>query len=226
MAAIQCLGPCRMIVWLNEWKILFDPVCLTPHVPNMHPVFKFVCFCYRRLFSINCLCYIVKARMTVTQTARSHSRQMIEICTRRFFGSPRAYHLIIFWSIIYHFHHRRHHRQHHRRHHRHPHHAQGWRDISNFTRDLQQPFQLYRESEQTYLQVTFTPAEWSWSFIWWWSLSFAWWSSLFWHNDNDHYLLHHDNDDIMMIVQWMGTAATQRALEGRLLLVNLLCKVV
>ena len=26
--------------------------------------------------------------------------------------------------------------------------------------------------------------------------------------------------------QWMGTAATQRALEGRLLLVNLLCKVV
>lgn len=31
--------------------------------------------------------------------------------------------------------------------------AQGWRDISNFTRDLQQPFQLYRESEQTYLQV-------------------------------------------------------------------------
>ena len=30
---------------------------------------------------------------------------------------------------------------------------QGWRDISNFTRDLQQPFQLYRESEQTYLQV-------------------------------------------------------------------------
>jgi len=52
---------------------------------------------------------------------------------------------------------------------------QGWRDISNFTRDLQQPFQLYRESEQTYLQ-------------------------------------------------WMGTAATQRALEGRLLLVNLLCK--
>jgi len=53
--------------------------------------------------------------------------------------------------------------------------TQGWRDISNFTRDLQQPFQLYRESEQTYLQ-------------------------------------------------WMGTAATQRALEGRLLLVNLLCK--
>ena len=52
MAAIQCLGPCRMIVWLNEWKILFDPVCLTPHVPNMHPVFKFVCFCYRNQLSL------------------------------------------------------------------------------------------------------------------------------------------------------------------------------
>ena len=35
----------------------------------------------------------------------------------------------------------------------HQYHPQGWRDISNFTRDLQQPFQLYRESEQTYLQV-------------------------------------------------------------------------
>ena len=39
-----------------------------------------------------------------------------------------------------------------------------------------------------------------------------------------------DNEMIKMILtltpQWMGTAATQRALEGRLLLVNLLCKVV
>ena len=39
-----------------------------------------------------------------------------------------------------------------------------------------------------------------------------------------------DNEMIKLILtstpQWMGTAATQRALEGRLLLVNLLCKVV
>ena len=186
MAAIQCLGPCRMKVWLNEWKILFDPVCYTMSElwvdqPKKQLISRMFQICTRCLslfvfvIAINCLCYIVKARMTVTQTARSHSRQMIEICTRRFFGSPRAYHLIILWSIIYHFHHRRHHRQHHHHHHRQHHHAQGWRDISNFTRDLQQPFQLYRESEQTYLQVTFTPAEWSWSFIWWSSLSFAWW---------------------------------------------------
>ena len=31
---------------------------------------------------------------------------------------------------------------------------------------------------------------------------------------------------LTLTTQWMGTAATQRALEGRLLLVNLLCKVV
>ena len=43
-------------------------------------------------------------------------------------------------------------------------------------------------------------------------------------------ILMKDNEMIKLILtstpQWMGTAATQRALEGRLLLVNLLCKVV
>ena len=42
------------------------------------------------------------------------------------------------------------------------------------------------------------------------------------HDDNDD---DNDEDDDDDFLQWMGTAATQRALEGRLLLVNLLCKV-
>ena len=29
----------------------------------------------------------------------------------------------------------------------------GWKDINNITQDFQQPFQLYREDEKTYLQV-------------------------------------------------------------------------
>jgi hypothetical protein len=29
----------------------------------------------------------------------------------------------------------------------------GWKDINNITQDFQQPFQLYRENEKTYLQV-------------------------------------------------------------------------
>ena len=38
-------------------------------------------------------------------------------------------------------------------------------------------------------------------------------------------MMNDDGRDYDDFLQWMGTAATQRALEGRLLLVNLLCKV-
>jgi len=51
----------------------------------------------------------------------------------------------------------------------------GWKDINNITQDFQQPFQLYRENEKTYLQ-------------------------------------------------WMGKEVLHQSLEGRLVLVHLLCK--
>jgi len=51
----------------------------------------------------------------------------------------------------------------------------GWKDINNITQDFQQPFQLYRENEKTYLQ-------------------------------------------------WMGKEILHQSLEGRLVLVHLLCK--
>ena len=53
--------------------------------------------------------------------------------------------------------------------------SRGWEDMSNFTQDFQQPFQLYRENQATYLQ-------------------------------------------------WMGDESLHQSLEGRLLLVHLLCK--
>ena len=51
----------------------------------------------------------------------------------------------------------------------------GWQDLNNLTQDFQQPFQLYRENEHTYLQ-------------------------------------------------WMGQETLHQSLEGRLVLVHLLCK--
>jgi len=51
----------------------------------------------------------------------------------------------------------------------------GWEDITNFTKEFQQPFQLYSDSGKTYLQ-------------------------------------------------WMGNEVIHQALEGRLLLIHLLCK--
>jgi len=51
----------------------------------------------------------------------------------------------------------------------------GWKDINNITQEFQQPFQLYRESEKTYLQ-------------------------------------------------WMGKEILHQSLEGRLVLIHLLCK--
>jgi hypothetical protein len=42
----------------------------------------------------------------------------------------------------------------------------GWKDINNITQDFQQPFQLYRENEKTYLQVEiFNGNKWSRTFL-------------------------------------------------------------
>ena len=76
--------------------------------------------------------------------------------------------------------------------------------MSNFTKEFQQPFQLYREGGSTYLQV-----------------------SKYWFET----LIVCQKPDLSSIsvafnkFQWMGQESLHQALEGRLLLVHLLCKV-
>ena len=81
----------------------------------------------------------------------------------------------------------------------------GWEDMSNFTKEFQQPFQLYREGGSTYLQV-------------WTHCDVAVPSHLVeWTRK--------ENISDTIFVQWMGQESLHQALEGRLLLVHLLCKV-
>ena len=80
----------------------------------------------------------------------------------------------------------------------------GWEDMSNFTKEFQQPFQLYREGGSTYLQVS--------------KSSFR--TSIVCQKPDLSFTSVKFNN-----FQWMGQESLHQALEGRLLLVHLLCKV-